>query len=621
MTGSSSEYLALGAEFPTATREQWLNLVDEVLSGASFEIRLVTTTCDGLRIEPLYPRKPHAAPLVGRRGAAPWGIVQRLDHPQAAAANAEAVDDLANGATGLVLELSGAIGSYGYGFEVGREDIGAALEGIGAAPGTSLDLDLGPASNVAVREIAGLIERRGGAADANIRFGLDPVGAAAVAGGSERAWAELSRDFSGLITGLAARGFRGPFATADARVVHNAGGSEAQEIAYAVAVGIEYLRALTAAGVGLDAARSMIYFRLSADSDQFLTLAKFRAIRKLWARVEQACGLAAAPAFVAAETAWRMMSKRDPHVNILRSTIAVASAAWGGADAITVLPFTMARGLPDRFARRIARNTQLVLIEESGLARVADPAAGSGGMEDLTDQLSRAAWLRVQQIEKAGGAWAALQQGDFQRDVAAVREQRRNAVALRKHLITGTSDFANVEEQPVSTLDIVPSWPSLRPLRFPCEPLAPIRLAEPFEALRDASDQMLASSGARPKVFLANLGKLSDFGARATFASNLFEAGGIEASGNDGFAGCEEVIAAFKRSGASLACLCSSDQIYARDGVASARALREAGAKVWLAGTADSLAPALEGAGVSRFIFAGCDVLAALQAAHALLVT
>ena len=437
----------------------------------------------------------------------------------------------------------------------------------------------------------------------------------------ERAWAELSRDFSGLITGLAARGFRGPFATADARVVHNAGGSEAQEIAYAVAVGIEYLRALTAAGVGLDAARSMIYFRLSADSDQFLTLAKFRAIRKLWARVEQACGLAAAPAFVAAETAWRMMSKRDPHVNILRSTIAVASAAWGGADAITVLPFTMARGLPDRFARRIARNTQLVLIEESGLARVADPAAGSGGMEDLTDQLSRAAWLRVQQIEKAGGAWAALQQGDFQRDVAAVREQRRNAVALRKHLITGTSDFANVEEQPVSTLDIVPSWPSLRPLRFPCEPLAPIRLAEPFEALRDASDQMLASSGARPKVFLANLGKLSDFGARATFASNLFEAGGIEASGNDGFAGCEEVIAAFKRSGASLACLCSSDQIYARDGVASARALREAGAKVWLAGTADSLAPALEGAGVSRFIFAGCDVLAALQAAHALLVT
>jgi methylmalonyl-CoA mutase len=619
MTGSSSEYLALGAEFPTATREPWLNLVDEVLRGASFESRLVAATCDGLRIEPLYPRKPHAAPVAGRRGAAPWHIMQRLDHPEAATANAEAVDDLANGATGLVLEFSGAVGSYGYGLAVGRKD--TALEGIAPATGVPLDLDLGPSSNESVREIAGLIERRGGAPGAaNIWFGLDPIGAAVVAGGSERAWAELRRDFSGVITELAARGFRGPFATADARVVHNAGGSEAQELAYAVAVGIEYLRALTAAGVGLAAARSMIYFRLSADSDQFLTMAKFRAVRRLWARVEQACGLAAAPALVAAETAWRMMSKRDPHVNLLRSTIAVASAAWGGADAITVLPFTMALGLPDRFARRIARNTQLVLLEESGLARVADPAAGSGGMEDLTDQLCRAAWLRIQQIEKAGGAWAALQEGDFQRDVAAVREQRRNAVALRKHVITGTSDFANIEERPVSTLDIAPSWHPLRPLRFPCEPLAPIRLAEPFEALRDASDRVLASSGARPKVFLANLGKPSDFGARATFAGNLFEAGGIEASGNDGFAGCEEVIAAFKRSGARLACLCSSDQIYARDAVATAQALREAGAKVWLAGRADSLAPALEGAGVSRFIFAGCDVLAALQAAQSLIV-
>jgi methylmalonyl-CoA mutase len=121
-------------------------------------------------------------------------------------------------------------------------------------------------------------------------------------------------------------------------------------------------------------------------------------------------------------------------------------------------------------------------------------------------------------------------------------------------------------------------------------------------------------------VFLANLGKPSDFGMRATFAGNLFEAGGIEVSGNDAFAGCEEVIAAFKRSGARLACLCSSDQIYARDAVATAQALREAGAKVWLAGRGDSLAPALEGAGVSRFIFAGCDVLAALQAAQSLIV-
>ena len=122
---------------------------------------------------------------------------------------------------------------------------------------------------------------------------------------------------------LAGEGFRGPFAVADGRVIHNAGGSEAQELAFALASAVTYLRALEASGVALDAARRMIYFRLATDADQFLTIAKFRAIRKLWARVEQACGLAPAPGYVSAETAWRMMTRRDPYVNILRSTVAV----------------------------------------------------------------------------------------------------------------------------------------------------------------------------------------------------------------------------------------------------------------------------------------------------------
>src|SRR5262249_15519027 len=199
------------------------------------------------------------------------------------------------------------------------------------------------------------------------------------------------------------RGFCGPFASADGRLVHNAGGSEAQELAYALAVGVAYLRALESGGTALDAARRMIYFRLTADADQYLTIGQFRALRTLWARIEQACGVVPAPAFIAAETAWRMMTKRDPYVNMLRATIAVFSAGLGGADAITVLPFTMALGLPDGFARRVARNTQLVLLDESNLAKVVDPTAGSVGMEDLTDQLCRAAWKLFQDIEKTGG--------------------------------------------------------------------------------------------------------------------------------------------------------------------------------------------------------------------------
>src|SRR5262249_25432674 len=191
------------------------------------------------------------------------------------------------------------------------------------------------------------------------------------------AWPPLAPRFASMIGEFASQGFRGPFALADGRVIHAAGGSEAQELAWTLAVAVAYLRAFETANVPLDRARGMIHFRLAADANQFLTIAKFRALRKLWARVEAACGLAPKPALVAAETAWRMTTKRDPWVNMLRATLATFAAGLGGADSVTVLPYTMALGLPDRFARRIARNTQLVLLEESNLAKVADPAAGS----------------------------------------------------------------------------------------------------------------------------------------------------------------------------------------------------------------------------------------------------
>jgi methylmalonyl-CoA mutase len=324
--------------------------------------------------------------------------------------------------------------------------------------------------------------------------------------------------------------------------------------------------------------------------------------------------LAPAATFIAAETAWRMMTRRDPYVNILRATIAVVSAGLGGADAVTVLPFTLALGLPDRLARRIARNTQLVLLEESSLAKVADPAAGSGGVEHLTAELCRAAWTLFQEIEQAGGAWAALEQGLIQTKVAAVRAERQAAVARRKDALTGTS------EAPVAVLDVPRAGVPAYPTALKIEPMAPIRLAEPFEALRDASDQMLAQTGARPKAFLANLGKLSDFTARATFAKNFFEAGGIEAVSNDGFATRDEMIAAFRASGAKLACLCSSDAVYAIEAVDAAAALEGAGAgPIYLAGRPGELEAALGAVGVRKFIYVGCDVVAILQAAfHAL---
>ena len=620
MSDGLPDDLTLGSEFPRATREQWRNLVNRVLKGQSFESKVVVKTYDGLAIDPLSPRSERASPVVARPAGTAWAVMQRVEHPDPVLANAQCLHDLANGANGLSLQLTGAIGAYGYGLAASEEAIARALEGVDLSSGIAFDLDL-PAEPIAlIQKLPALLKRNGATATSGkIALGIDPIGAAAAAGGGSRPWNSVASDFSGLLADLAAQGLMGPFAPADGRIVHNAGGSEAQELGYALAIAVAYLRTLEAGGAGLDAARAMIYFRFAADADQLLTIAKFRAARKLWARLEEACGLTPAPAFITAETAWRMMTRRDPHTNMLRATIAVVSSGIAGANAITVLPFTMALGLPDPLARRIARNTQLVLLEESNLARVSDPAAGSGAVEALTDALCRAAWAEFQAIEQAGGAWAALQEGIIQRKIAAVRAQRQAAVARRKDPLIGTSDFPDLAQTEVAILDVPRTPIPTHAISIRFKALRPVRLAEPYEALRDVSDAMLSRTGARPRIFLASLGIVSDFGPRANFASNLFEAGGIEAPTNPGFRERGEMIAAFKASGARLACLCASDEIYAREANPAARELRAAGAAVWMAGEPGELEGSLRQAGIQGFVFPGCDALGILQTVHSLL--
>jgi methylmalonyl-CoA mutase len=611
--------LRLAAEFPPATREQWLKLVAGVLKGAPFDKTLVGRTYDGLAMAPLHARRADAGPIAARSGA--WQVVQRVDHPNAAAANAEALHDLESGARALSLVFAGSTGAYGFGLAASKSALSRVLDGVHADAGIAIELDLSAQAKDAPDRIAAILAQHGIAPDRiDLRFGFDPLGAMARAGAAPAAWPDVAPAFAAAIARFAGQGFRGPFAVADGRVIHNAGGSEAHELAFVLAVAIAYLRALEAGGIALDSARRMVFFRLAADADQFLTVAKLRALRKLWARVEESCGLSPGPIFISAETAWRMMTRRDPWVNMLRATLAVFAAGVGGADAVSVLPYTAALGLPDRLARRIARNTQLILLEESNLARVADPAAGSGGIEDLTDQLCAATWTLLQEIEKAGGAWPALKQGLIQRKVAAVRAEREKAVARRKDALTGTSEFPDLNEAPVTVLDVAPVTLPPTAAKVSLDPLPAMRLAEPFERLRDASDRLLAETGARPKIFLANLGTLADFTARASFAKNFFEAGGIEAVTNEGFASPDGPVAAFTASGARLACLCSSNQVYAQEASEAANALAEAGAThIYLAGRPGKDEAALRAAGVGTFIYAGCDVLATLRAAHDIL--
>jgi methylmalonyl-CoA mutase len=604
--------LSLARAFPSAKDSDWQALVTAALKGAPLA-SLRSATYDGIVIEPLYSRATGARAIPGRVPGEPWGVVQRADLPDAKAANSQILDDLNNGASGLSLVFPGSVGDYGYALTPTPEALAETLTGVQLDAGIAVELNLGPNCKETALMLANLVQMQGvPTANVNIRFGFDPLGVLAANGWSTMPWAAMEPIFAALIADLKGQGFQGPFAVGDGRPVHAAGGSEAQELAFAISVALAYLRAMEAGGITLDDARRHIFFRLAADQDQFLTIAKFRALRRLWTRIEGACGLAPHPAFVVAETAWRMMTKRDPHGNIVRGTIAALAAASGGANAVIVLPYSAALGAPEAHARRTARNTQTILIEESNLYRVTDPAAGSGAIEALTDAVSSKAWTLFQEIDHAGGAGKAL---TLIRDaVAKSREERQRNVASRKDAMVGTSDFPDLGEHRIAVLDAMPTS-TADDQKLTKAALPRMRLAEPFETLRGRSDDYLARHGERPKVFLACLGRPSDFNARASFAKSLFEAGGIEAVAGSGTA--VDIAAAFKSSGAKLACLCSSDKVYASEARDAAKALSAAGTThVYRTGKPSDGTKELQAAGIDDFLYQGCDTLSLLHQAY-----
>lgn len=635
--------------FPKATQEGWMKLVDGVLKGKDFAKTLIGKTYDGIAVQPLYPRAEGAAHAGARAQGGAWGVVQRIDIPEAELANAQALDDLENGATGLDLVLAGSAEARGCGLSA---ETAATFDK--AVAGIYLDLCAirlsgGRRTRAAAASFAAMADKRGLGLDRiNLTVCYDPVGILAARGRLSAPWSMFEDRIADLVFGLSARGHRGVALTADGRTFHEAGASDAQELAAVLASLVQYLRVLEQAGLSLDAARERIGAVLVADADQFGTIAKFRALRQLWVRVEAACKLAPKPLQIHGETAWRSTSKRDPWVNMLRSTIATFAAGVGGADSISVLPFTAALGLPDSFARRVARNTQLVLLEEANLARVVDPSVGAGGIEALTSALAGKAWEIFQSIEAEGGMVAALQSGAVQKQIAQVRIARDKDIASRKAPITGTSEFPNIGEAPVTVMacmppalsgrtrdaiDILPRKGerfgalvdaaragatlgdlSPRPIYAPlhAEALPSRRSAEPFERLRDKAD----AASVRPVVFLAALGSVADFTARATFAKNFFEAGGLAAPIPEPFADTAALLAACKASGARLACLVGTDAAYGEAGPSLIAALKAEGFSVWVAGRMGEHEAALSAAGVSGSIYVGCDVVEALTRAQ-----
>jgi methylmalonyl-CoA mutase len=594
--------------FPAYTQADWRKAAEAALNGAGLET-LMSETADGVRIDAVYP--PAEGPRAVRPGG-PWRVIARLDHAHADEANAQALDDLANGADGLQVVSSGALGAYGFGLrQFDSATLHKAFDRVRFDAGTSFELDLGPEGPDQALHFGALIERSGARLeDCQIAFGLDPF-AVSARGRLSADWSAHSKPYVESALALRSNGFPGPLLVADARAVHAAGGSPAQELAFALAAAVCLLRLLEQAGAPPGDARALIAFRLAADADELATISKFRALRIVWSRVEEACGLEPRAAHVQAESAWRMMTARDPYVNVMRGAVAAFSAGLGGADSVSVLPHTLAGGFPDSLARRLARNTQLILLRESNLGFVADPAAGAGSFEALTKALCEKAWGIFQEMEGQGGLPSAVASGAFQRQVAVNAAALKRDVARLKSPITGVSAHADLAERPVEVAVGAPEREAFAPAEGA---LAPIRLAEPFERLRDISDASLRSSGARPKVYLAALGPESKHRRRAQFMREWLEVGGFEAV-YDGEAGTtDDAVTGLKASGARLACLCGTDDAYAEQAEAFAKALKASGVKgVALAGRPGQFEHAWRAAGVDDFIFAGGDAVAALQ--------
>ena len=559
-----------------------------------FPIRPLYTALDAHVEHPLPGRWPYV------RGGDPlrdvntgWKVAEVFP-PSAGTRGADINGAVLLALTEGVSALTLRIGESG----IATADIHRVLEGVFLEL-VPIVLDAGPDYLAAADAVLSLVDEMDETSYStlSIDLGADPL------------TAELSGrpapSLEGVVaTATRAGGYRGGVRaiTVDGPAFHNRGANASWELAAAMATGVSYLRALP----GPTAAHALrqISFRFAADDDQFMTIAKFRAARQLWGRVaEVAGGPGAGAAIVHAVTSMPMMTQRDPWVNMLRTTVAAFAAGVGGADTILVQPFDAAirggaPGMSPGFSRRIARNIQLLVLEESHIGRVLDPAGGSWYVEDLTETLAQQAWTHFQAIEARGGFTEA--QDYIKGQIADVSAKRIADIDHRRTKITGVNEYPKLDEEPLSQ---------------PGEVGDIRRYAADFEALRDRSDAYLVKSGARPRVLLLPLGPLAENNIRATFATNLLASGGIEAV-NPGPLDAATLAAAVEASGAKsdVAVICGTDARYASEVAGVVEAAHAVGiSTIYLAGPEKTVAELDESHLPDEYLTAAIDAVHALS--------
>ncbi|MBO6503741.1 MAG: methylmalonyl-CoA mutase small subunit [Kordiimonadaceae bacterium] len=584
-------------EFPTPVSANWLALVEKTLKGKPFDKAMKRKTSDGIEFPVLHTEVPGGSapqPVGSTRG---WLVTSPhwLNDPEQV--NTELLTDLERGASAVAITIA----TNGQGIR--PDQLSVALDGVYLEM-VPLTLIQGPefeAGCSAFRDILNTRQLEKGSVSGSL--GVDPIGNYARHGdlkeleGPIKEGANLAAVWSQEQPNV--RTF-----VADGTVVANAGGSEVQELAFSISSAVAYLRAMEAAGIDLEIGASQIQFTFSADANLWLTIAKYRAARRLWAQILSSCGVANAAMHLNAVSAVHRITRRDPWVNILRGTAACFAAGIAGADVVTTLPHDLMLGTTDEFSRRIARNIQIVLLEESQLGQVTDPAAGSFALENLTVQMFEMAVEAFQSLEQQGGVVTALKNGSFADQVAETAKSRLQAIATRKTAITGVSEFPDIGEAVLAA-----GAGNRTTARFPLR-----RPADAFEDLRAKSDAIMTSTGNRPTVFLANIGTPADFTARSTFAKNFFESGGLEAAVGEGGDSVEIILKQFAESKSQIAVICGTDEQYSSYAKELADALRRAGcARVYLAGPAKS---APEGSSVDDFAHLGANVIETISRAY-----
>ncbi|WP_068317277.1 methylmalonyl-CoA mutase family protein [Polycladidibacter hongkongensis] len=644
--------------FERVSRDDWEVAARKALKGQDINA-LSSVDMDDLTIHGIYEHTGAYPQIKLRENSAGWAVVCRQDHPDIVRANRQMLDDLEGGANAIELVLPGSARARGVGLQLQRLDDAQRLFANVQFGLISTYLDSAPGGRATLALIAEHAKSDASAKGGFTVFGgSDPAGDLAANGRVKGSMEDLSAMFLDVAHFRQDQGIGGAMLKVDGRLYADAGATCAQELGLSLAAATMYLRLVHNGGGTITRANELVYLCLSTTANQFDSIAKARAVRLLWARLLEALELPEQHLHLFMQNSWRGMSQRDPYVNMLRATSACFAAAVGGADAVSLLPFSAANGLPEEFARRQARNAQLVLLEEAHLARVNDPAAGSDFVEARTIDMAQAAWKMFQTIEAQGGIFVALQSGLVQTMLEDSRAKARGVLRDGRYRMIGSSVFANLEEELPAVDGNRATLQHLEPsqhavfappsnaqgqqmgffakelasgarvndlLQGPvngsameCVALQGERLAKPFEALRDSADCIKKVRGARPAVLHVMLGSVAARGPMVGFVQNFYAVGGIEvhpahpleAAGEESL---QTLCDALRTCGAEAVCLSGTAEAFAQMGSMVAAALQRAGAKLVAVATSGEQNSTESFGWAGSHIYEGCDHLQELH--------